>query len=144
MLFMAICSLTAMAQTDDNNQESASSQSQSATVATPDATPETTTPATPQTSQRQMRGNHRVAGYRIQVYAGGATRADKQRAQKAGHDVKRHYPNQPVYVHFKSPRWVCHVGNFRRPEDARTMLKNIRALGYPAAVIVKGQVNARR
>ena len=138
MLLMAICTITAMAQ--DDNQQSAPSQS----AAEPAPATTTTEPAATTHSPRQARGSQRMASYRIQVYAGGATRADKQRAQKAGQDVKRHYPNQPIYVHFKSPRWVCHVGNFRKAEDAQAMLKNIRALGYPAAVIVKGNMNVRR
>ena len=84
--------------------------------------------------------SYKVNGYRVQVYAGGNSRADKTAAQKAGNDVKRAYPELPVYVHFYSPRWICRVGNFRSYEEANVVLARVKKLGYKQACIVSGKI----
>lgn len=90
--------------------------------------------------KKVMRGARKVTGYRVQAFAGGNTRADKRKAQQAGNDIKMRFPDQPIYVHFYSPRWICRVGNYRSLSEARRMLKAIKGMGYKAAVIVKGQI----
>lgn len=90
--------------------------------------------------KKMMRGSRKVTGYRVQAFAGGNTRADKQKAQRAGNDIKMRFPDQPIYVHFYSPRWICRVGNYRSYEEAHRMLKAIKAMGYKAATIVKGKI----
>lgn len=90
--------------------------------------------------KKVMRGARKVTGYRVQAFAGGNTRADKTKAQQAGNDIKMRFPDQPIYVHFYSPRWICRVGNYRSLSSARRMLKAIKGMGYKAAVIVKGQI----
>lgn len=90
--------------------------------------------------KKVMRGARKVTGYRVQAFAGGNTRADKTKAQQAGNDIKMRFPDQPIYVHFYSPRWICRVGNYRSLSEARRMLKAIKGMGYKAAVIVKGQI----
>jgi len=50
------------------------------------------------------------------------------------------YPDQPVYVHFYSPHWICRVGNYRSFEEAETMLRKVKALGYRQACIVRGKI----
>lgn len=90
--------------------------------------------------KKVMRGARKVTGYRVQAFAGGNTRADKTKAQQAGNDIKMRFPDQPIYVHFYSPRWICRVGNYRSLNEARHMLKAIKGMGYKAAVIVKGQI----
>ena len=62
-----------------------------------------------------------TVGYRIQIYAGGNTRAAKEEALKAAQYVKDKYPEIPVYTEFVAPRWVC-------PRD-RVILK--RLLSFP-------------
>ena len=57
-----------------------------------------------------------------------------------GNNIKAHYGNVPVYVHFYSPRWICRVGNYRTYEEAHQMLVNLRNLGYTQASIVKGKI----
>ena len=64
-------------------------------------------------SKKVMRNSHKISGYRVQAFAGGNTRDDKQRAQQIGNAIKMKHPDQPVYVHFYSPRWICRVGNYR-------------------------------
>lgn len=90
--------------------------------------------------KKVMRGARKVTGYRVQAFAGGNTRADKTKAQQAGNDIKMRFPDQPIYVHFYSPRWICRVGNYRTLNEATHMLNAIKGMGYKAAVIVKGQI----
>lgn len=93
------------------------------------------------TSKKVMRRSYKVNGYRVQVFAGGNSRADKQKAQQAGSAVKRAMPDQPVYVHFYSPRWICRVGNYRSYEEANRVLSQVKKLGYKQACIVSGKIN---
>ncbi len=92
------------------------------------------------TRPKVMENSRKVNGYRVQAFAGGNTRADKQKAQRIGNDIKMNFPNEPVYVHFYSPRWICRVGNYRTYEEAHRMLLEIRELGYKQALIVKGKI----
>lgn len=90
--------------------------------------------------KKVMRNSYKVTGYRVQAFAGGNTRNDKQKAQQIGNAIKMRYPDHPIYVHFYSPRWICRVGNYRSYEEARQMLNNVKAMGYRAATIVKGKI----
>lgn len=92
------------------------------------------------TRKKVMRHSYKVNGYRVQVFAGGNSRADKVKAQNAGNAVKRAMPEQPVYVHFYSPRWICRVGNFRSYEEASNVLRQVKKLGYKQACIVSGKI----
>lgn len=85
-------------------------------------------------------GSYTTNGYRVQVYAGGNTRADKNRAYDAGSVMRSCFPDQPVYVHFYSPRWKCLMGNFRTYAEAAELMREVREIGYPAACVVKGKI----
>ena len=104
------------------------------------ATAETTEAPAVDTSKKMPRRSYKVNGYRVQVFAGGNSREDKLKAQKAGNDIKMAYPEQPVYVHFYSPRWICRVGNFRSYEEASTVLRHVQKMGYKQACIVSGKI----
>lgn len=93
------------------------------------------------TSKKVMRNSYKVTGYRIQAFSGGNSGADKAKARKIGNAIKMKFPDQPVYVHFYSPRWICRVGNFRSYEEASQLLRSIKAMGYPQACIVKGKIS---
>lgn len=93
------------------------------------------------TSKKIMRNARKVTGYRVQVYTGGNTRADRERAQQAGSKMKAYFPDVPVYVHFYSPSWKCRIGNFRDYAEAERMLRQVRQLGFKQAVIVKGTIS---
>ena len=95
------------------------------------------------TRKKVMIGGYKVDGYRVQAYAGGNSRDDKNRAQQIGNQIKAAFPDQPIYVHFYSPRWICRVGNYRSIEEATRMLNAIQALGYKQAVIVKGKITVQ-
>jgi len=95
------------------------------------------------TSKKVMRNSYKVTGYRVQVFAGGNSRADKQKAGSIGARLKTHFPNQPVYVHFYSPRWICRMGNFRSYQEAEKVMKEVKALGYSGACVVKGKITVQ-
>lgn len=85
---------------------------------------------------------YKTTGYRIQVFAGGNTRRDRQRAEQAKTRLKNLFPEEAVYVHFYSPRWICRVGNYRTYDEALRMKKEIKQMGFESATIVKGQITA--
>ena len=58
-------------------------------------------------TKRIKKGTQKVRGFRVQVYSGGNTRIAHQQADKAGQKAKELFPEQPVYVHFYPPRWMC-------------------------------------
>lgn len=81
-----------------------------------------------------------VMGYRIQVFVGGKTRADRQRAEQTANSLRTLFPNQKVYVHFYSPRWICRMGNFRTVAEAKEVLDEVVRMGYDTATLVRGKV----
>ena len=93
-------------------------------------------------TKKIMRG-YKVNGYRVQAFAGGNSRKDRQEAEQTGDKIKASYPNEPVYVHFYSPRWICRVGNYRTYEEAHQMLVSLRKLGFTQATIVKGKITVQ-
>lgn len=93
--------------------------------------------------KKVMGRSYKVNGYRVQAYTGGNTRADRQKAQNIGDAIKLKFPEQPIYVHFYSPRWICRVGNFRTYEEAHAMLLEVKKMGYKQASIVKGKISVQ-
>ena len=93
--------------------------------------------------KKVMRNSYKVDGYRVQAFAGGNTRADRQQAERIRNEIKMKFPGQPVYVHFYSPRWICRVGNYRNYEEADWMLQQLRKMGYKSATIVKGKITVQ-
>lgn len=87
-----------------------------------------------------MRNSRKVTGYRIQAYSGGNSREDRQKVESIGSAIKSRFPSLPVYVHFYSPRWICRVGNFRTYQEAESILKELKSMGYKQACIVKGKI----
>ena len=67
-----------------------------------------------------------TVGYRIQIYAGGNTRASKEEALRAAQYVKTKYPDMPVYTEFVAPRWVCRVGDYKTIEEADLMMRMLK------------------
>ncbi len=128
------------------------------TTTTP--TPATTTPVKPQQTvklsvddltdtslpydsidrNRKIMKGQKVNGFRVQIFAGGNGRVDRQKAERIGDEIKTLFPNEPVYVHFYAPRWICRMGNYRTYEEAHDILTRVKSLGYPSAVIVKGKI----
>lgn len=105
-------------------------------------TTQQTDSGTEEESPLQPKATHKIVGYRVQAFAGGNSRKDRQMAEQTRNNIKAHYPNVPVYVHFYSPRWICRVGNYRSYEEAHQMMVNLQNLGYKQASVVKGKITA--
>lgn len=91
-------------------------------------------------TKKMLVGGYKVQGYRVQAFAGGNSRKDRQKAERIGNDIKASFPDEPVYVHFYSPRWICRVGNYRTYEEAHQMLVSLRKMGFTQSTIVKGKI----
>lgn len=92
------------------------------------------------TGKKVMLNSRKITGYRIQIFSGGNSREDRQKAESIGSTIKMKYPGLPVYVHFYSPRWICRAGNFRTYQEAESVLKELKSMGYKQACIVKGKI----
>ena len=133
------------ASTKKESAHSASTKKESAHSASTTTTPpaSSSTIEEPDMSNKVMKNSYKVTGYRVQAFAGGNKRNDRQAAENVGNAIKRRFPEQPIYVHFYSPRWICRVGNFRTYEEAHAMLVEIREMGYKQASIVKGKISVQ-
>ena len=107
---------------------------------TDDLTDDTSLPDSLDLRKKVMKNGKKINGFRVQVFAGGNGRADRQKAEHTGEEIKTLFPNEPIYVHFYSPRWVCRMGNYRTYEEAHDILRQVKSLGYTSAVIVKGRI----
>ncbi len=92
------------------------------------------------TQKKVYRNAYKTTGYRVQVFAGSNSREDKAKAESIGTAIKHLFPDQPVYVHFYSPRWICRMGNYRTFDEAQAVLTRVQEAGYNAATIVKGTI----
>ena len=104
---------------------------------------DTTTIDAPEEIQKKIMKGVKVAGYRVQVFAGGNTRNDRVKAERIGSEIKSLFPGVPVYVHFYSPRWICRMGNYRTYEEAHAVLERVKNNGYQSAIIVKGKITVQ-
>lgn len=119
----------------DTKNESAPKKSTHEETSGSELTTTTTT-----TKSNAVRRTQKVMGYRIQVFAGGNSRTDKNKAESTGNKIKMEFPDQPVYVHFYSPRWICRMGNYRTYAEAESMLRKVREAGFRQASLVKGKI----
>ena len=141
---------TKKAPANNTKKENATSNTATSNATSNTATPSSNTSAShassteePDMSKKVMKNSYKVTGYRVQAFAGGNTRNDRRTAETVGNSIKRRFPEQPIYVHFYSPRWICRVGNFRTYEEAHAMLLEIREMGYKQASIVKGKISVQ-
>ena len=111
-------------------QQSSSAQSQQSTAENQEPAAEPTQPT----------ATRKVTGYRVQAFAGGNSRKDRQTAEQISNSIKSQIPGVAVYVHFYSPRWICRVGNFRTYEEAHQMMVRLQNMGYKQATVVKGKI----
>jgi len=102
---------------------------------------EAETASTSTSHKKMMKGGKKITGYRVQAFAGGNKRADREAAERAGKKIKSMYPEEAIYVHFYSPRWICRVGNYRTQTEARQMLSKIKKLGFTQACIIKVKIS---
>lgn len=84
----------------------------------------------------------RAKGYRICIFTGGNSRADKVKATQMGDKCRKLFPELAVYPSFEAPRWVTHVGDFRTREEAQKYVTRIRKARISYEVrIVSSNVN---
>ena len=118
---------------DDKEKEKVAPKDNEAVVVVPD---------TVDMHKKVMKG-YKVNGYRVQVFAGGNSRNDRLKAERTGENIKSTFPDEPIYVHFYSPRWICRMGNYRTYEEAHEVLRRVKQLGYDSAIIVKGKITVQ-
>ena len=106
-----------------------------------ETTASSTTEMTVDTRKKVMKNGHKANGYRVQVFSGGNTRADRVKAEQIQGALKLAFPGQPVYTHFYSPRWICRMGNYKTYAEAEKYLKQVKAMGSSQACIVKGKIS---
>ena len=128
--------------TSSSNAEAPSSSSHSSTYSSVPSATETAPPAV-NTNKKVMRRSYKTTGYRIQVYSGGNTRADRTKCEQIASRLKAVFPSLPIYVHFYSPSWKCRAGNFTNQAEAQSVLNQIRRMGYSQACLVKGTINVQ-
>jgi len=82
-----------------------------------------------------------VKGYRIQIYAGGNTRASRDAANAAAATARHASPDLGVYTEFIAPRWLCRVGDFKTFEEADAQLREFKKQGlFRDATIIPNQL----
>ena len=85
-------------------------------------------------------GVTKAVGYRIQVYAGNNTRDAREKAQEAESCIREIFPDLPVYTLFKSPRWLCTVGDFLYYEEAYDVMRELKSkTPYSNMIILRNQ-----
>ena len=124
--------------TDEKTAPVAAKPKTATTHTTDTVTAAVTTPT--DTLQAKPRRTYRTTGYRVQVFAGGNSRADRQQAERIGNQLRTLFPDHQVYVHFYSPRWLCRIGNFKEYEEASRLRSELKQMGYRNATIVKGKI----
>lgn len=81
-------------------------------------------------------------GYRIQVFAGNSSRVARDEANEIAEQLKMEYPELPVYTFFRSPRWLCRVGDYRSVEEADAAMRLLKSSGkFKEVSIVREQIN---
>lgn len=112
-----------------------------------EAAPHSEAPASPSKSSSTTRTHvartrHKARGYRICIYTGGNSRADKTKAVQMGQKCREKFPELSVYTTFSAPRWVTNVGDFRTRQDAQKYVTRIRKARFTYEVrIVGSEVN---
>ena len=133
----------AAAHTQPESTAAQAAEHNAAAISTPSTTTAETETAAVNTNKKIMRHSYKANGYRIQIYSGGNKRTDREKCERIAARVKSHFPDLPIYVHFYTPSWKCRAGNYTSLEEAQSMLRQIKALGYNQACLVKGKVNVQ-
>ena len=57
-------------------------------------------------------------------------------------EVKKAFPNMPVYTYFQPPRWLCRVGDFKSMEEAYDAMLKLKGCGkFKEVAIVRENIN---
>lgn len=91
------------------------------------------------------RGEHEVAGFRVQIYSSNHPQRGKSEALQLEQRIKQVLP-VPVYVIYASPSWKVRLGDFRTEAEAVEFRDSIKQLFPDLAdytYIVRDQVKIR-
>lgn len=84
----------------------------------------------------------KARGYRVQVYAGNNSRKARAEANEVAEEIKKAFPELPVYSFFQPPRWLCRVGDYRSIEEADASMRMLKTTGkFKEVSIVREQIN---
>lgn len=84
----------------------------------------------------------KARGYRVQVYAGNGSRVARDEANEVAEQIKKEFPEIPVYTFFRSPRWLCRVGDYKSVEEADAVMRRLRNTGkFKEVSVVREQIN---
>ena len=84
----------------------------------------------------------KARGYRVQVYAGNSSRVSRDEANEIAEQLKKEYPDLPVYTFFRSPRWLCRVGDYRSVEEADAAMRLLKnSSKFKEVSVVREQIN---
>ena len=93
------------------------------------------------TAANVRRQRVRATGFRIQIFTGSNSHADKVKAYNIGEKCRKAFPMLSVYPRYYNPRWTCRVGDFKTREEAQIYAQKIRAAHISGEVrIVKCEV----
>lgn len=81
-----------------------------------------------------VKGYLNKEGYRIQIFTGANSRADKEKAIKLQHRSEALFPDMKSYCSFISPRWVVRIGDFSTREEAMLRIAEVRESGLSKEV----------
>ncbi len=96
------------------------------------------TPTVAESEERMAK----IAGFRVQVYAGNNSRQARSEANQMASKVTTAFPELRVYTQFVNPRWLCQVGDFRSIEEADVVMRKLKATGeFKEVSIVRAQIN---
>lgn len=94
------------------------------------------------TSSYISRTRHKARGYRICIFTGGNSRADRLKATQMGNKCRKNFRELATYTTFVPPRWETHVGDFRTRQEAQKYVNLIRRAHITYEVrIVASEVN---
>ena len=68
-------------------------------------------------------------GFRIQIFTGANSRADKEKALRLQKRCDNMFPDMKSYCSFMSPRWVVRIGDFATKEEAMVRMAEVREAG---------------
>lgn len=137
LLFSVICSFS-FAQTETTtspttatpkSEATAPAEHNSANDNAPKATPKKKSSSQSSSKSRTYSGKRArslARGYRVQVYSGAGGTKSKEAAQEMAAKVRAKFPGMSVYCRFRSPRWVCRIGDFPTKAVAQHFLRKVQ------------------
>lgn len=152
-LFALIFSFVVCFATAQNENTTAAPAKPANTAAAPATTSTETTKAAPKSNKAKSQGSgssarrvsstysgkrprSKARGYRVQIYSGPGNTASKVAAQEIAAKIRKKFPELSVYCRFKSPRWVCRVGDFATKAAAQRYLDKIRRAKLSSATSI--------